>query len=278
MNLNLLKDKASKGTMKAMKAKERRCFTIIELLVVISIIAILASLLLPALSSVREKGKAIACQSNMKQLAYAWSFYTSDYQEWCPGPFYNGFYSKDRWFLEFRDSRYINEKVTKCPSSNYWEFNARSINYGVPGYVFGFTDYKNRQSKPRIRSSSVRPGPRLFWKACQKADIMKSESAAPIGTETASVISMNIPITMQKRSESTIMSGNTVTVRKISERGISRRTCGQTQLQKFYPPMHRHAGSGLGAHRRTRPVPSQWKLPGINKSRQKNELYKEEKT
>ena len=118
MNLNLLKDKASKGTVKAMNAKERRCFTIIELLVVISIIAILASLLLPALSSVREKGKAIACQSNMKQLAYAWSFYTSDYQEWCPGPFYNGFYSKDRWFLEFRDSRYINEKVTKCPSSN----------------------------------------------------------------------------------------------------------------------------------------------------------------
>ena len=147
MNLNLLKDKASKGTVKVMNAKERRCFTIIELLVIISIIAILASLLLPALSSVREKGKAIACQSNMKQLAYAWSFYTSDYQEWCPGPFYNGFYSKDRWFLEFRDSRYINEKVTKCPSSNYWEFNARSINYGVPGYVFGFTDYKKQAVK-----------------------------------------------------------------------------------------------------------------------------------
>ena len=79
MNLNLLKDKASKGTVKAMNAKERRCFTIIELLVVISIIAILASLLLPALSSVREKGKAIACQSNMKQIGTASALYCNDY-------------------------------------------------------------------------------------------------------------------------------------------------------------------------------------------------------
>ena len=60
-------------------------FTLIELLIVIAIIAILASILFPVFSRVRESARRTACASNMKQIALAFTMYANDYSERLPG-------------------------------------------------------------------------------------------------------------------------------------------------------------------------------------------------
>ncbi|MBQ4315063.1 MAG: DUF1559 domain-containing protein [Lentisphaeria bacterium] len=58
----------------------KKQFTLIELLVVIAIIAILAAILMPALSQARERGKTSTCISNMKQIGTAFASYADDFK------------------------------------------------------------------------------------------------------------------------------------------------------------------------------------------------------
>ena len=70
------------------KQKKRNfCFTLIELLIVITIIAVLASLLLPSLNKARERAKNTSCLSNLKQQSTAFLMYVDDNKGFLPYSF-----------------------------------------------------------------------------------------------------------------------------------------------------------------------------------------------
>ena len=130
-------------------------FTLVELLIVISIIALLAALLLPTLAKARERGKQANCVSNLKQLGLGLEMYCNDYKDFMPLGCEDMFGNNNkRWFgtrQNYNDafdptkgylSPYLGDKqrVTACPSMiahRDEEWN-NSFEKGCGGYGYNY--------------------------------------------------------------------------------------------------------------------------------------------
>ena len=144
------------------KHNHKSAFTLIELLVVIAIIAILASLLQPAISRAKEQGHRTTCKNNSRQWLLSLAMYASDNDDMFPPGGSNNPYWNSVWFRDTMTNRYnIRRPMFYCPSNISWNRNDFWAWPGgresVMGYFYFAGEIRYSNSKSMFQESVQTP-------------------------------------------------------------------------------------------------------------------------
>ena len=178
--------------------KDYRCFTLIEMLVVVAVIAVLMALLAPALQKARDSAYGVSCIGNMRQIAAAANGYVVDNHGWTPGPHIQIDLGDDRskdtnkkWVPmyapyagidnnEMGISSWIKGTIFDCPSttteSNGWGFE--SSNYGH-NYKTGAGGDAPQDNLPKNVRESLSGESNIAWAVQQRAGVIIRRLAKP---------------------------------------------------------------------------------------------------
>lgn len=126
-----------------------KIFTLVELLVVISIIIILCSMLLPALKNVKNKASSIVCSNNIKQMSTGMFSYLGDSNSWMP--VLGSWDGVNRWSYVLTSNNYCSEKSFKCPANS--DSSLKPIAIGIR-LLWNSTNIDNGVNTTKITKTS----------------------------------------------------------------------------------------------------------------------------